>query len=93
MGDANEYDYVALGQKAIRLQGILLRNHHIFLVLTGHVHLVEALELADCFQVRLGVLGKLLTIRIDCCTFLELFRVRINQVDARILIQSLQADD
>lgn len=92
MGDADEYDYVALGQKTIRLQGILLRDHHIFLVLTGHVHLIEALELADCFQVRLGVLRKLLAIRINCCTSLELFRVWVNQVDACVLIQSLQAD-
>ena len=93
MGDADEYDYIALGQKAIRFQGVLLRDHHIFLVLTGHVHLIEALELANCFQVRLGVLGKLLAIRIDCCTSLELFRVWVNQVDASVLIQSLQADD
>ena len=86
MGDAGEYDYIALGQKTIRLQGILLRDHHIFLVLTGHVHLVETLELADSFQVRFGVLGKLLAVRIACCTSLEFFRVWVNQVDTCVLI-------
>ena len=56
VGNTDQHDQVTLGEKTIRLQGILLCNYHIFLILCALVHVVELFELAHGLKIRLCIL-------------------------------------